>query len=229
MIDLYPDLTQVMPRKQWPPLPTGAYLMDPEHPVIKSNMKDMKPFFKDVRRGWEEYYYAIVVPDGYEITGVEMEATGKVFRKGTSGGQSGDDFRIRVHPFPLARDVHSSWIGALYGQTLKTTTLRKGVTFHGENRKIIVVEVGAAGAEIDGWGLKGHIQKIKRKTQDLSSLNSINWEKSGSPSFEYDSLSQRTIFREQSRESFLHSQEGIDHGHGPERPSRPGDAFRGIG
>ncbi len=167
MIGLYPDLTEVLPRKQWPPLPAGAYLMDPKNPVIKSRMKDMQAFFKDVRRNqeWEEYYYAIVIPNGYEFTGVEMEVTGKVFRRGTSGGQSGDDFRIRVHPFPLARDVHSSWLGALYGQTLKTTTLRKGVTFHGENRRIIVVEVGAAGAQIDGWQIKGHIQKRGRKTQ----------------------------------------------------------------
>jgi tetratricopeptide (TPR) repeat protein len=165
MIALYPDLTAALPRKQWPPLPTGAYLMDPKNPVIKSRMKDMKPFFKDVRPGWKEYYYAVVIPNGFEFTGVEMEATGKVFRRGMSGGQSGDDFRIRVHPFPLARDVHSSWIGALYGQTLKTTTLRKGVTFHGENRKIIVVEVGAAGAQLDGWGLKGYIRKRGKKDQ----------------------------------------------------------------
>ncbi len=170
MIALYPDLTETLPRKQWPPLPTGAYLMDPKNPVIKSRKNDIKPFFKDVRPGWEEYYYAIVVPNGYEFTGVEMEATGRVFKRGTSGGQSGDDFRIRVHPFPLARDVHSSWIGALYGQTLKTTTLRKGVTFHGENRKIIVVETGAASAQIDGWQLKGHIQKRKRKPQNASPL-----------------------------------------------------------
>jgi tetratricopeptide (TPR) repeat protein len=167
MIVLYPDLTEALPRKQWPPLPAGAYLMDPKNPVIKSRMKNMPTFFKDVRRNqeWEEYYYAIVIPNGYEFTGVEMEATGKVFRRGTSGGQSGDDFRIRVHPFPLARDIHSSWLGALYGQTLETTTLRKGVTFHGENRKIIVVEVGAAKARIDGWEIKGHIQKVGRKAQ----------------------------------------------------------------
>ena len=167
MVELYPELTEALPRKQWPSLPDGAYLMDPKNPVIKSNMKDMKPFFKALQPGWLEYYYAVVIPSGYEFTGVEMEVTGKVFRKGTSGNQSGDDYRIRVHPFPLARDIHNSWIGTLYGQTLKTTTLRKGVTFHGENRKIIVVEVGAAGAQIDSWGLKAHIQK-KRKTHQAS-------------------------------------------------------------
>jgi len=171
MILIYPDLTKKLAHDKWPELPAGAYLMDPKNPIIKSkNLRTMPTFFQDVRRNqaWEEYYYAIVVPNGYEITGVEMQVTGKVFRKGTSGGQSGDDYRIRVHPFPLARDIHSSWLGTLYGQTLKTTTLRKGVTFHGANQKIIVVEVGASQARVDSWQIKGLVKKSKRGNRNNS-------------------------------------------------------------
>ena len=166
MIQIYPGLTKELPRKKWPPLPVGAYLMDPENPVVQSHMKGMPSFLKDVRKNqeWEEYYYAVVVPNGYEMTGVEMEVTGKVFRKGVSGGQSGDDYRIRVHPFPLSRDIHNSWLGALYGQTRKTMTLRKGVTFHGNNQQIVVVEIGAAGGEVKGWRIKGNLRKIGQQS-----------------------------------------------------------------
>ncbi len=165
MIAMVPDLTKNLSRKKLPRLPEGTYLLDPKKPVLKfTGHKSTKSFFKDVRphQGWEERYYAVAVPYGYEMSGVAMEVTGKVFRKGMSGGQSGDSFRIRVHPFPLPREITNSWLGTLYGQTTQFTTLRKEVTFHGDNRQIIVIEVGASNGKVKQWEIKGYVEKIKK-------------------------------------------------------------------
>jgi len=174
MIGMYRDLIASLPKDRWPTLPEGAYLLDPENPVVGSRRFGITPaLFEDIRKEseWTQRFFAVIVPKGYVATGVDMEATGKIFRRGTSGGQSWDDFIMRIHPFPLPRDVFSAWLGVLYGQTLKTTTLRKGITFHGEDRSIFMVQVGAAGGEVSRWKIKAHLRKETMKAEPEASIS----------------------------------------------------------
>jgi tetratricopeptide (TPR) repeat protein len=166
MINLYPDVMESLPKKQWPPLPDGVYVVDPQNPMIDvPSLSKVSAMFEDTRKKyqWSRWYYTFIVPRGYLASGVDMEITGRIYKKGTSGQQSSNDFLMRVHSFPLPRNLHSDWLGALFGQTLKTTTLRKGISFHGENRSIFALEVGGSGGEAKGWKVTIRLQKEEPK------------------------------------------------------------------
>src|SRR5262249_1747986 len=49
------------------------------------------------------------------------------------------------------------WLGTIYGQSPIVTTLRKYVSFHGEDRKIVTLQGIESMGKIDSWGIKARL------------------------------------------------------------------------
>lgn len=146
-----------------PPPPRGVVIVSPDHPSLG------EPFGKSAsllqRRdgggsGWNERYYAVVVPAGYVATGVELTIRGRLVVSGPHYS-----YGIRVLDFPLPRDFSNRWLGAIYGQTREVTTLKKTISFHGDDRTIFTIQLMASQAEIDRWAVNVRLRPEKEPTR----------------------------------------------------------------
>mgnify|MGYP003346068827 CR=1 FL=1 len=100
--------------------PKGSFVLDINNPVIEEDYGRSKSMISYKVNGWREDYYAVIVPEGYEATAVDMEVTGRC-----PSCSENNDFGMQIHDFPLPRDNFSKWLGTLYGQTRETTTIKK--------------------------------------------------------------------------------------------------------
>ncbi|HEY7651813.1 MAG TPA: exo-alpha-sialidase [Methylomirabilota bacterium] len=137
--------------------PRGAFLVTPGRPVIAEPFGKSADLFDrkgDESSGWRERYYAIVVPAGYVATGVEMTVRGRLRVSGPHYS-----YAMRVLDFPLPRDFSRRWLGAIYGQTQELTALSKTVSFNGDDRKILTLQVFGSQAEIDRWAVRIRLRR----------------------------------------------------------------------
>jgi TolB-like protein len=142
---------------QPPAPPRGVFLVTPDRPVIAEAFGRSADLFDrkgDEHSGWRERYYAIVVPAGYVATGVEMTVRGRLVVSGPHYS-----YAMRVLDFPLPRDFSRRWLGAIYGQTPDVTTLSKTVSFNGDDRKVLTLQVFGSQAEIDRWAVRVRLRR----------------------------------------------------------------------
>src|SRR6185437_15849654 len=142
--------------------PRGVFLLDSKRPLLEEPLGKTPSLFLDTPNGtdWREETYAVIAPPGYEATGVSMELTGRLLVLRTDR-----DFTMRIYPFPMPRDPQQGWIGVLYGQTAETQTLRKTVSFHGENRRLFTLQLIESQGEIVHWKLGVRLKPVSRQAQ----------------------------------------------------------------
>ena len=156
MVVLYQRITQAEDG-QPPAAPRGVFLVTPERPVIAEPFGKSADLFHrrdDDHRAWRERYYAIVAPAGYVATGVEMTVRGRLLVSGPH-----HSYAMRVLDFPLPRDFFRLWLGAIYGQTQELTALSKTVSFNGDDRKILTVQLFGSEAEIERWAIRVRLRR----------------------------------------------------------------------
>lgn len=139
-----------------PPAPRGTWLVNPAKPEIGERFGTTPSLLHGgvLRDDWREELYAVVAPPGYVVTGVTMELVGSLAAQHTDR-----DFTMRLYPFPLPRDPQQGWIGVLYGQTRSVSTLRKTVSFHGENRKTFALQLIESKGKIESWRAQVTLKK----------------------------------------------------------------------
>ncbi|MEZ0225455.1 MAG: CsgG/HfaB family protein [Alphaproteobacteria bacterium] len=138
--------------------PRGTFYVDPAHPVIgETRFGDAKSlFFNDTKQygEWQERFYAAVVPKGYTAEGVTLRVTGYV-----PSPSATTDFTLRVFGFPLGKNFYNNWIGTVYGQTARVTTLQKEIAFHGRDRDILVFQLIENASKIKDWQVEFKLRK----------------------------------------------------------------------
>jgi hypothetical protein len=137
--------------------PRGVFVVDPGRPFLEETFGKTRSFFPNPQAShdWREETYAVIAPPGYVMTGVTMELTGRLLVNRTDR-----DFTMRVYPFPMPRDPQQGWLGVLYGQTPNFQTLRKSVSFHGENRQILTLQLLESQGEISRWKLEVRLKPV---------------------------------------------------------------------
>jgi len=137
--------------------PRGVFILDPKRPVLEEAFGKTQSFFHNpnATHDWREETYAVIMPPGYVATGVTMELTGRLLTNSTCR-----DFTMRIYPFPIPRDPQQGWIGVLYGQTQQIQTLRKSISFHGENRQIFSVQLIESQGDIQHWKLEVQLKPV---------------------------------------------------------------------
>jgi len=146
-----------------PPVPRGVFLVTPDHPVIAEPFGKSPALFHeggDAHSGWRERFYAVVVPAGYVATGVEMTIRGRLIVAGPHYS-----YDMRVLDFPLPRDFFRRWLGAIYGQTPEVSALSKTVSFNGDDRKLLTIQLAASQAEIQRWSLRVRLRPERERTR----------------------------------------------------------------
>ena len=157
MVVLYQRIGQSGGGQQPSAPPRGVFLVTPDRPVIAEPFGKSADLFDrkgDAGSGWRERYYAIVVPAGYVATGVEMTVRGRLVVSGPHYS-----YAMRVLDFPLPRDFSRRWLGAIYGQTQEMTALSKTISFNGEDRKVLTLQVFGSQAEIDRWAVRVRLRR----------------------------------------------------------------------
>ena len=152
---LYKDLIQA---GQTPTAPRGLLTFLPEHPVFLEDRYRTTPSLFIERHdepAWKEDFYVAAAPPGYEIQGVELMVTGELHEM-----KPNRDYTLRVLPFPVPRDFMNRWLGAIYGQTPQMTTLKKNVSFHGANRRLVTLQLIENGSTIKDWGVTLRLRKM---------------------------------------------------------------------
>jgi TolB-like protein len=156
MVVLYQRIGQAGGGQPLPP-PRGVFLVTPDRPVIAEPFGRSADLFDrkgDEQSGWRERYYAIVVPAGYVATGVEMTVRGRLVVSGPHYS-----YAMRVLDFPLPREFSRRWLGAIYGQTPELTALSKSVSFNGDDRKVLTLQIFGSQAEIDRWAVRVRLRR----------------------------------------------------------------------
>ena len=165
MVSLYQRIT--VQTQERPPVPRGTFILNVENPTISEPMGRSQPLFHSRKKFqyWREKFYAVIVPAGYVASGVDLSVKGRLLLR-----QPHHSFTIRVLEFPLPRSFSRKWLGAIYGQTENVTTLKKAISFHGEHRKILTIQLIESNAQIESWAVHVRIrpeQELERAKETL--------------------------------------------------------------
>ena len=71
---------------------------------------------------------------------------------------------MRISPFPIPRNYHNSWLGVIYGQTVKPSELEKFIPFYGLHQRIVTLQFIENHGRIFDWGIELHLRDDDRST-----------------------------------------------------------------
>ncbi len=141
-----------------PPPPRGLIVLDPDHPTVGANRLDEQPaVFASTHEavGWRQRLYAVVVPKGYIATGVDLSVSGQLLEMRPYYA-----YAMRVLAWPLPRDPDRHWLGAIFGQTPRPSTLHKSVSFHGDHQRVLSIQLRESSARIDDWQITVRLRPV---------------------------------------------------------------------
>lgn len=158
-IAMYPSMVEIA--SYVPKPPRGTFLLRVDHPEIGERFGETSSILHGgkISSTWREELYAIVAPPGYEMTGATMELVGRLENQ-----HPDTDFTMRLYPFPLPKDPQQGWIGVLYGQTRTLSTVRKTISFHGQNRRVMALQLIESHGKIERWRLRVKLKKTAQPT-----------------------------------------------------------------
>lgn len=168
MIELYPHAV-----KQNPDLktPHGSFFVTPNLPIIKKIDfdKNRSLFFNDTKTnfGWNENFYAAILPMGYVATGISVSIEGHVLTQDPK-----ISYAFRVYSHPLSQNYYNTWLGALYGQSLENEILHKNIPFYGHSQKILLFQFIENQSKIKNWEIFVHMQP--EVSSDLTAENALS-------------------------------------------------------
>lgn len=166
MVALYPKLSAVPP-EQMPKPPRGLIRISTENPGYReARFAQTESLFMTEQNpnvNWREKFYVVSVPEGYVATGIEMQMNGRL--KNINRHHS---FTMRVLPFPLPRNYQNTWLGVIYGQTAKPTTLKKFIPFYGKNQKLLTLQFIENFSEINHWQIKLSLKPDNKASENIA-------------------------------------------------------------
>jgi hypothetical protein len=134
-------------------------LLSATNPEFLERRFDQTPsLFPDdhTRSDWKERIYVVVAPRGHRVTGLDVAVTGQLLRR-----RPYHSYAMRILPFPLPRDFERHYLGAIFGQTEDTRTLKKSVDFQGTHRQVFAVQFVESRSRIDSWRIDARIESNK--------------------------------------------------------------------
>ncbi len=155
MISVYKNLLNQNQLENIPKPPRGVIVLDADNPVFEENVFDHTPSLfpnEQDRATWRERIYVVIVPKGRRAVGVDFSITGQI-----QAMNPGYDYTMRILPFPLPRDFDRYWYGVIFGQTREKTTLRKSVSFFGDQLDVFAIQLIENPSKIFDWRLKAKL------------------------------------------------------------------------
>ena len=140
---------EIEPIVDLPKPPRGVFVLNPIRPIVfeeKFGVSKSMFFKKKKYENWHEEFYALIAPKGYVMTGMELVITGRLLDQ-----RPYYSYDLRVLPFPLPNDYIHHWTGAIFGQTVNKTTLKKPISFYGDDLKIASLFLLEGTSEIENW------------------------------------------------------------------------------
>lgn len=133
----------------------GIFVVDPDNPVIEEKYATTESLFPNKaveKASWYEDFYAVIIPEGYQATSLDIQMTGKLFKPDHT-----HSYGMRILPFPIPHNHYNSWFGALYGQTPEFDTVKKSISFRGEYKQDFAIHLMRKHSDIQHWKVTLHL------------------------------------------------------------------------